>query len=219
MPWEKYFWNAKLWADVMGPRAAVSEAEENSQVLQTSGKRERVKGGPEKDWVFVRAVSKYTELVAISDRTAETVAKAIFAKWICRYGVPTPNDVPCMSVCLNFTKFHASHDIVWNMDIVGHEFDAVVGGWLCLDPGWNGEGYCSRHPLLQKRLWGEHRLEAQSGKTDRLCSSGSSPGVIQRILVCAGTSRFIFFDLNFFNAEFLLYPDVVMMCGETFVSI
>jgi hypothetical protein len=38
---------------------------------------------------FTDAVSKYAELVAISDRTAETVAKAIFTKWICRYGVPT----------------------------------------------------------------------------------------------------------------------------------
>ncbi len=27
--------------------------------------------------------------MAISDRTAETVAKAIFTRWICRYGVPT----------------------------------------------------------------------------------------------------------------------------------
>jgi hypothetical protein len=27
--------------------------------------------------------------VAISDRTPETVAKAIFTRWICRYGVPT----------------------------------------------------------------------------------------------------------------------------------
>jgi hypothetical protein len=38
---------------------------------------------------FTDAVSKYAELVGISDRTAETVAKAIFTKWICRYGVPT----------------------------------------------------------------------------------------------------------------------------------
>jgi hypothetical protein len=38
---------------------------------------------------FTNAVSKYTELMAISDRTAETVAKAIFTIWICRYGVPT----------------------------------------------------------------------------------------------------------------------------------
>jgi hypothetical protein len=38
---------------------------------------------------FTDAVSKYAELVAIFDRRAETVAKAIFTKWICRYGVPT----------------------------------------------------------------------------------------------------------------------------------
>ena len=38
---------------------------------------------------FTDAFSKYTELIAISDRTPETVAKEIFSKWICRYGVPT----------------------------------------------------------------------------------------------------------------------------------
>ncbi len=38
---------------------------------------------------FTNAFSKYAELVAISDRTPETVAKAIFTRWICRYGVPT----------------------------------------------------------------------------------------------------------------------------------
>jgi hypothetical protein len=38
---------------------------------------------------FTNAFSKYGELVAISDQTAETVAKAIFNRWICQYGVPT----------------------------------------------------------------------------------------------------------------------------------
>ncbi len=38
---------------------------------------------------FTDAFSKYPELVAISDRTPETVAKSIFTRWICRYGVPT----------------------------------------------------------------------------------------------------------------------------------
>ena len=38
---------------------------------------------------FTDAFSKYAELVAISDRTLETVAKAIFTRWICQYGVPT----------------------------------------------------------------------------------------------------------------------------------
>jgi hypothetical protein len=37
---------------------------------------------------FTDAFSKYTELVAISDRTPETVEKAIFTRWICRYEVP-----------------------------------------------------------------------------------------------------------------------------------
>jgi hypothetical protein len=32
---------------------------------------------------FTNAFSKYPELVAISDRTPETVAKAIFTRWIC----------------------------------------------------------------------------------------------------------------------------------------
>jgi hypothetical protein len=38
---------------------------------------------------FTNAFSKYAELVAISDRTQETVAKAIFNRWIFQYGVPT----------------------------------------------------------------------------------------------------------------------------------
>ena len=32
--------------------------------------------------------SKYTELAAIPNKTAETVAKAFFESWICRHGVP-----------------------------------------------------------------------------------------------------------------------------------
>ena len=38
---------------------------------------------------FTNAFSKYVELAAIFDRTPETVAKAIFTRWICQYGVPT----------------------------------------------------------------------------------------------------------------------------------
>ncbi len=34
------------------------------------------------------AFSKYVELVAIPNKEAETVADAIFAHWICRYGIP-----------------------------------------------------------------------------------------------------------------------------------
>ena len=52
---------------------------------------------------------------------------------------PAPNDVPSMSVCLNFAKFHASHDIVWNVYIVGHEDVRVLAmriklflSWKCL---------------------------------------------------------------------------------------
>ena len=52
---------------------------------------------------------------------------------------PAPNDMSCMSICLNFTKFHASHDIVWDVDIVGHEDVRVLAvrielflSWKCL---------------------------------------------------------------------------------------
>jgi hypothetical protein len=34
---------------------------------------------------FTDAFSKYAELVAISDRTPETVVKAIFTRWICQW--------------------------------------------------------------------------------------------------------------------------------------
>ena len=38
--------------------------------------------------VITDAFSKYTELVAIPDKTADTVCKAFFEAWICRLGVP-----------------------------------------------------------------------------------------------------------------------------------
>ncbi len=38
---------------------------------------------------FTNAFSKNVELVAIPDWTPETVAKAVFDKWICQYGGPT----------------------------------------------------------------------------------------------------------------------------------
>jgi len=38
--------------------------------------------------VITDAFSKYTELVAIPDKTADSVAKAFFEAWICRHGVP-----------------------------------------------------------------------------------------------------------------------------------
>jgi transposase InsO family protein len=38
--------------------------------------------------VITDAFSKYTELAAIKDKSAETVARAFFEKWICRHGVP-----------------------------------------------------------------------------------------------------------------------------------
>ncbi len=54
-------------------------------------------------------------------------------------GHPAPNDMPCMSICLDFTKFHASHHVVWNVDIVGHEDVRVLAmriklflSWKCL---------------------------------------------------------------------------------------
>ena len=49
---------------------------------------------------------------------------------------PAPNDVSCMSICLNFTKFHASHDIVWNVDIVGHEDMRILAVWIELFLSW-----------------------------------------------------------------------------------
>ncbi len=34
------------------------------------------------------AFSKYVELVAIPDKTATTVASALFSRWLCRHGLP-----------------------------------------------------------------------------------------------------------------------------------
>ena len=34
------------------------------------------------------AFSRYAELVAIPDKTADTVATALFKKWLCRHGLP-----------------------------------------------------------------------------------------------------------------------------------
>ena len=39
-------------------------------------------------YVLTDAFSKYTELAAIEDKKAETVAKAFFESWICRHVVP-----------------------------------------------------------------------------------------------------------------------------------
>ena len=39
--------------------------------------------------VITDAFTKYTELVALEDKRAETVAKAFFEAWVCRHGVPT----------------------------------------------------------------------------------------------------------------------------------
>jgi putative transposase len=50
--------------------------------------RTRSKSGAKYIIVITDAFSKYTELVAIVDKTAETVAKAFFESWICRHGVP-----------------------------------------------------------------------------------------------------------------------------------
>jgi IS30 family transposase len=37
------------------------------------------------------AVTKYAEITAITDKSAPTVARAIFEKWICRFGCPVEN--------------------------------------------------------------------------------------------------------------------------------
>ncbi len=34
------------------------------------------------------AFSKYVELVAIPDKSATTVASALFSRWLCRHGLP-----------------------------------------------------------------------------------------------------------------------------------
>ena len=33
-------------------------------------------------------ISKYVELIAIPDKQADTVANALFTKWLCRHGLP-----------------------------------------------------------------------------------------------------------------------------------
>ena len=38
--------------------------------------------------VMTDAFSKYTQLAAIPDKTAVSVARAFFEHWICRHGVP-----------------------------------------------------------------------------------------------------------------------------------
>jgi hypothetical protein len=38
---------------------------------------------------ITNAFTKYSEIVAIPNKEAETVADAVFAKWICRYGCPS----------------------------------------------------------------------------------------------------------------------------------
>ncbi len=34
------------------------------------------------------AFSKFAELIAIPDKHAETVAEALFSRWLCRHGLP-----------------------------------------------------------------------------------------------------------------------------------
>ncbi len=53
-------------------------------------------------------------------------------------GHPAPNDMPCMSICLNFTKFHARHDVVWNVDVVGHEDVRELAVRIKLFLTWKG---------------------------------------------------------------------------------
>ena len=39
--------------------------------------------------VITDAFSKYVEIVAIPDKTADTVAEALFSKWLCRHRLPS----------------------------------------------------------------------------------------------------------------------------------
>ncbi len=51
---------------------------------------------------------------------------------------PAPNDMSCISICLDFTKFHASHHVVRNVDIVGHEDVRVLAMRIKLFLTWKG---------------------------------------------------------------------------------
>ena len=62
--------NERIHADLFGPLKSRS-AEGNCYIL-----------------VITDAFSKYAELVALPDKKAETVAKAIFERWVCRFSVP-----------------------------------------------------------------------------------------------------------------------------------
>ena len=39
--------------------------------------------------VITDAFSKYVKMVAISDKTADTVAEVLLSKWLCRHGLPS----------------------------------------------------------------------------------------------------------------------------------
>ena len=38
--------------------------------------------------VVTDAFTKYVELIAIPDKQADTIAQALFSKWLCRHGLP-----------------------------------------------------------------------------------------------------------------------------------
>ena len=61
--------NQRVHIDLFGP-------------LKTSGK------GKKMVLCMTDAFTKYVELVALTDKEAETTGEAIFNKWICRYGTP-----------------------------------------------------------------------------------------------------------------------------------
>ena len=62
--------NQRVHADLFGPLKTRS-ASGNTYIL-----------------VITDAFTKYTELVALPDKTAESVARAIFERWVCRFSVP-----------------------------------------------------------------------------------------------------------------------------------
>ena len=63
--------NIRVHMDMFGPL----------KVRSANGKKYMV-------MVMTDAFSKYTELAAICDKKADTVAKVFFERWICRHGVP-----------------------------------------------------------------------------------------------------------------------------------
>jgi hypothetical protein len=42
----------------------------------------------EKNMCFTDAFSEFAKLIAIPDKCKETIANALFTRWLCRHGLP-----------------------------------------------------------------------------------------------------------------------------------